>query len=226
MNAANLLELESLDRARRATLENERHPHAVRHLTLEWLLKQEPGMPRAVAEYQVAEAEKSLRKAEPRFAHEYANVRDTLTLARLSPLELGARFLEARDERYQVRRAYERTPRCAFDTSGFSADSTHASVRPLLIGQLVLGDTAYVLHREGVIGGDDVDLIMGPQVIVLHRKGGNWRIVPSESLLRWGNASGVSVMCETLEDSIPHTSLIGGAVVGVIAPRLRVEPSA
>jgi hypothetical protein len=207
VEAAGFLEVDVLDHGRRQQLEFWRHPPPEHRVTLEELMKQDPEMPRAVAEYQLARMERLRDRFDDQFSYEYANVHDTTTLAQMSPLETGARWLEARDERYQLRRAREQDSRCQQVPLDAFTDSTNLLPRRVVLGALESGDTAFVLYRNRVVAGPQgniyVDVGFGPSVATLRRRNAIWRLLPNESLLRggMGGSGALSIVCGVVMDS-------------------------
>jgi hypothetical protein len=124
-DAARQLDLAAFDRFRRERIAAARLPQPPhRQTTVEDLLRHDPDMPRAVAEYQIRKMTEARRHVFNWVDHEFAGVADVDALAALSAEESAARWLQARDLRWQSRRAAERerargcalppgqTPRC------------------------------------------------------------------------------------------------------------------
>lgn len=110
IDAAAFVNLERLEQVRRSTMRFRRLPRAVPKMTPEEYMRLDSKMPRAVAEYQVAMMERvQAEAADEGFSFQFAGVRDTVELQRLTLLELGARWLQAQDQREELRRAYKRS---------------------------------------------------------------------------------------------------------------------
>jgi hypothetical protein len=107
VDAARLVHPTALDRYLERSLSSLR---AVAHrpsLTAEDFLRQDPQMPREVAEYQACRAAEGARDY-PRFELERAGVASVEELERLSPEQAFARFLEANDLQRSLQRVIER----------------------------------------------------------------------------------------------------------------------
>lgn len=104
LDAARLIDLKSFEAQRARSVANARHARPQFHLTVEELLRHNPTMPRAVAEYQVKQSEILMRDYNPLW-DEYADVPTADSLAHLPVGVAAARWLEAKDPRWQVRRS-------------------------------------------------------------------------------------------------------------------------
>lgn len=145
--------------------------------TVEDLRRQDPSMPREVAEWQV----RQMREAASRFGdptpYEFARVRSVAELRRLRTPEAAARWLEARDPRYVLQRQLAEANCPIPSESDFPAPSRR------LIGTVADGDTvAYAVYREDIeFGGPPSGGDLG--VIELKLRGGRWLIQPRGDLL-------------------------------------------
>lgn len=146
--------------------------------TVEDLRRQDPSMPREVAEWQL----RQMREAERRYADptpfEFARVRSVAELRRLSPREAAARWLEARDPRYAIRQQLE-AMRCPVS----SADEIPVPDRRVLGAVMEGSDVAYAVYRENVQFGGGPSAGGDIGVIELHRDRGGWVISPRGDLL-------------------------------------------
>jgi hypothetical protein len=176
--AARLLDLEAFREYVDHFLTRSQRPTSERPLpTVEELRRQDPSMPREVAEWQV----RQMREAQERFGdptpYEFAGVRSAAELRRLRTEEAAARWLEARDPHYSIRRQLEEM-NCPVPRD----DELPAASRRL-IGTLADGDSAaYAVYREviefgGPPAGGDLNLIE------LKLRGGRWLIQPRGDLL-------------------------------------------
>src|SRR5262245_58038103 len=117
-------------------------------LTVETLQRHQPELPRAVAEYQVAQMQKH---QEERLAHigaEVADVNSYEELQALSPEDLFARWLEARSLTRQVRQFLATHPRVE-SVSGVGLPALpreHVEV----VGVIEEGEWAHVLFRQDI----------------------------------------------------------------------------
>jgi hypothetical protein len=99
LDAAHLLDLKSFEPQREQSITNARRARPEFHLTVEQLLRHNPTMPRAVAEYQVKQSETMMRDFNP-LLYEYADVPNADSLAHLPVDVAAARWLEAKDPRW------------------------------------------------------------------------------------------------------------------------------
>jgi hypothetical protein len=188
-DAARQLDLAAFDRFRRERIAAARLPQPPhRQTTVEDLLRHDPDMPRAVAEYQIRKMTEAQRQVFNWVDHEFAGVADVDSLAALSAEESAARWLQARDLRWQSRRAAERERArgCALPPE---ADSAMPSpVHEVVATAVTDSATAYVLYRDAIRRRAEPDLDAavhsdGPSVMTLRRRGGRWQILPREGML-------------------------------------------
>jgi hypothetical protein len=180
-------------------------------LTAEDLMQADPDMPRAVAEYQVRKA----REAQARFGngigHQFAGVSRLDSLAALSPAEAAARFLEAQDPRYLMRRSLEMQ---GVRGCPVPIDSLPPSPPRVVLGEIVRDSLAYVLHEEPSRPARDIErdslrhltrphspparswYAEPPAVLQLRLVGGRWRIFGGFGILE--NSGGVMFAVECL----------------------------
>ena len=172
--------------SKRDMMRTYRNPRRRPAMTVEAFMQHDPEMPRAVAEYQMKQFERSALG--PEFAeleYMFADVPDTTALKLLSARELAARWLEARDWRYQVRRTW-RSNRCppGGDTLTVDLDSIISSLPVLkreLLGIVRRRDTAFAVFREA---GETIRIrppVDPPRVLTLVLRD-RWRVVPDENL--------------------------------------------
>jgi hypothetical protein len=194
VEAARLMDTAPLEATRNYMVQTERNPETRTQLRVEELMRADPDMPLAVAEYQVEKVRRATGGSLDPFSVMFANVYDTTTLKQMSELVMGARWLEARDYRYQHRRAWAKRPKCP--TTFPEPDSMLPRQRYRVIGTVARRDTAWVLF-EARIGTPD--RTSGntweppPHVAILRRQKGVWRIAPNELLL--GEAGRMAAWC-------------------------------
>jgi hypothetical protein len=202
MEAARLLDLDRLERYRRELLESQRQrPRVRRQVNVEDMLKANPEMPRVVAEYYVAEAQRHETSSPSiELSNSFANVHDTTTLKQMGALELGVRWLEARGWRYQFSRVLRQSPSCKGIPTEHAAAARPIPAR-IVLGAVRRGDTAYVLHRESLQSPNFSEVLgaLPPEVATLYRRGDSWRLEPMELMFARGSA--VGVMCGVSPDS-------------------------
>ena len=137
-----------------------------------------PRLPRAAAVYQVKEANERTR-AMGKALSAYG-VEDPDSLLSLPIETFGARWLEMRDERWQLRESARRCGQSAV---------TDVPIEQYRVIASVAGDSvAYVLYDPGA----EREPTMNPQeprsprVMVLRRRGSTWSIVPRDDLIGLG----------------------------------------
>lgn len=208
LDAARMFDLKSFEAQRAQSVANARrtrdaHPF---RLTVDQILRHDPSMPRAVAEYQVKQAEQSFRDFNP-LADEYADVPTADSLAAL-PIEVAAaRWLEAKDPRWVMKRQARSSGECAqvYDSllkRPSTLDSVAASMfmlpRPEVVAVASGGSTAgsadslsYVIFRERYETTLDstarprmavLPMQMSPSVLTMIRTPAGWRVQPVQDL--------------------------------------------
>ena len=104
-DAARLMDLHAVGAMRDQEVSNVRMARLrVHHVTPEELMRFDPKMPRVVAKSQAAKSNEQVGRFDW-IRHEYADVPSADSLASLSTVDAAARWLEARDTRYMMRRA-------------------------------------------------------------------------------------------------------------------------
>ncbi|MGZ3331612.1 MAG: hypothetical protein ACXU9O_05640 [Gemmatimonadaceae bacterium] len=208
LDAAHLLDLKSFEPQRAQSVANARrardtHPF---HLTVDQILRHDPSMPRAVAEYQVKQAEQSFRDFNP-LTYEYADVPTADSLAALPVDVAAARWLEAKDPRWLMKRQARSSGECAqvYDSllkRPSALDSVAASMfmlpRPEVVAVASGGSTAgsadslsYVIFRERYETTLDstarprmavLPMQMSPSVLTMIRTPAGWKVQPVQDL--------------------------------------------
>jgi hypothetical protein len=162
--------------------------------TAEELMAQDSTLPRAVAEWQAKQSNhfSSLVPFDD-FSREFAGVTSFRALRTLNAAEAAARWLEAEDPMYQLRKSGEAL-NCALPL----ADSLAIYLRRprQTIGSATVDDTtAYVLLTDKVTrAGHDPFYEPRPSTLLVRRRGGKWLIVPTPMMLR-GPDSVVGMSC-------------------------------
>jgi hypothetical protein len=201
--AVGYLDVAPLERHRQETAAAARAPGARREPTVEDLLRGEPDMPRAVAEYRVRKQREARARYGDLVAHEFAHVADPAALARLTPEVAAARWLEAQDDRYEIRRQLAARGCRAEPTDPPLAQPPHR-----ILGTVVRDSAAYVLHEDpewaDAVGRGWAG--SGPQVLQLRRAAdGRWRIAARHDLLRRANTMVGISECPRRGDARPPT---------------------
>ena len=201
-DAARLLDLDAFDAERQSALKWMAHPPEQSRVTAARLMKLDPTMPRAAAEYQARQVNRPIDEA-ARLRVEYG-VSTADSVASLPAEELAARQLSARDPRTMLREAITRGDvyPCTATAAQRRAmlDSVGAMVvpAPRIIGVVMDGDIAYVMHTSPAleVGGGDAgarpDSTAVPRTaaergwvafpyptLELRRVGGGWRVGPT-----------------------------------------------
>jgi hypothetical protein len=191
-DAASLLDLEYFEGLLRRRVEAARGQLPYLGPSVEEILADNPEMPRVVAEWQVAETRKHLaRRPHTDFSHEFAGVTSFKQLSELSVRDAAARWVSARDYRTQLREARKYSD-CPLPTAD---DSLFPPTRRQIVGIAQRDSvTAYVLTVDPHLAGadPDVDLDIGPQVMILRRTRAGWRIHPNHGTLNFVSVVGVS----------------------------------
>jgi hypothetical protein len=115
---------------------------------------------------------------------EFAGVHTQHELFALTVPEAAARWLEAQDERTQMREAF-RLSGCEPTALPPDYPAAKRSVLAVAIGN---DSTAYVIHTDDRFPDDHFGFER-ERVMVLHRRAGQWRIDAQMNLLRPGNMS-------------------------------------
>lgn len=144
-----------------------------RVVTVEEHMRNDPEMPREVAEYFVRRAQQSMRAYGSEISYEFAMVDDTSTLKQLSPLEAAARYVQAQDSRYLLWRSYRMTPGCADRTPDDEVLNEFTPRREVL-ASVVRGDTAWIMYRD--TGGMSSEMRRGPEIAAMRRVQGRWLV--------------------------------------------------
>lgn len=191
--AVQYLELTDLEQYRREQAAEFRAYSGPAPLTVEDLLKADPQMPRAVAEYEVRRrASWALETPAVPFP-DFAGIESVDHLERLPIEDVAQRWLQASDPILTLER-YLRTNGCPRPPS---LDSMLRTRRTLVYGGLApIGDTAFVLFTDPWFPGSSGGYSgRSPQVARLVRSGAGWRISPRGDLLRGRSASLTSPGC-------------------------------
>ena len=231
LDAARLLDLKAVEAQRTRSVANARRAQPPFHLTVEQLLRHDPSMPRAVAEYQVKQSEAVFRDFNP-LSQEYADVSTADSLAALPIDVAGARWLEARDPRWQIRKQSHSIPAECVQPPDSElkkmkiqmalAESAATMFTPPLrevvavtgAGQKDPGSVdsvSYVLFRDRYPRARDSaararnavsEMQMSPGVLTLIRTPAGWRVVPVPDLGYSGVVSGFGETITCVIDSV------------------------
>ena len=224
LDAARLLDLKLFEPRRARSVVNARHAQPPFHLTVERLLRDDPSMPRAVAEYQVKQSEAVFRDFNP-LSDEYADVPTADSLAALPVDVAAARWLEAQDPRWRMKaqpRSYSQSCMQMSDSGmkrvktldGAAAASMYTPPPREVVAVALAGLTApgsgdslsYVLFRErydssGIPRSERFarrEMQLSPRVLTLIRTSSGWRVVP---LIDYMGGAGIFVSVDCAFDS-------------------------
>jgi hypothetical protein len=153
-------------------------------MTVESMMAQDSTMPRAVAEWQVQRFKNFRQPAFGDKSYLFAGVRTQQELFALTPSEALARWIEAQDERTQLRRSFQ-MQNCPADAAAVLARMP-AQRRTILATATQDDSTAFVIHTvEGPGAFQSAELMIGGEtVMVLRKKANGWRIDPRANLMR------------------------------------------
>jgi hypothetical protein len=176
--AAEVLDLDQFDRFRQEFIGRARRQREGPNVTVEELLRRNPGMPRDVAEYQVSRMEEDRRRFEDPTPFEFAGVRSVSELRGLTVREAAARWIESRAPRYTARQQYEQAGCRVPD----DLDQMPIPRRRIIGTVDESDDVSYALVKDEE--GAESDFAGGDLgVIQLHRVRGRWAVVPRGDLL-------------------------------------------
>ncbi len=174
--AAGFLDLDPLERERRNAVDMARQQREMPPLTVERLMRMDPEMPRAAAEYQIKRM--TAVRNFPNILEMQFGVGSADSLLAL-PIEIVAqRWLEVHDERWSYRLAM-RMSNCAKaipDTTDMPHPAYH------VLGTVVEDTLAYLLYEERGSYSRPPDVMHwgSPEIIRLIRTRGTWWVLPSE----------------------------------------------
>jgi len=199
-DAARMLDLDRFRPFLKSAIDNLRATRTFPARTAEDLMKWEPDMPRAVAEYQAKKLNEGFRSFDL-IEREFAHVNSVDSLARLSTETAAARWLEASGPAWQevlARRQMANTP--AIDcpplpdsvTNEFAKKMVFPQPRVTILGAtsgsdsvsyVVVSDAFAIMPANGP-GVFDGESFRSPSAMILRRLGGFWKIVPTADLPR------------------------------------------
>jgi len=190
-SAVALIDLSRFEPYFKQQVQNARSAIPQPEMTVEDMMASDSTMPRAVAEWQVAQMNKyrGMRKFGD-MSYEFAGVHSQHELFALTVPEAASRWLEAQDGRTQMREAFRQS-----GCSPKDLPTELYTVKPRVLGVAIADDsTAYVVHDDNRFSGE----LFGSElerVMVLHRRGGHWRIDTRQDLLRPGNLAVGMIDC-------------------------------
>jgi hypothetical protein len=191
--AATALDLTALGAYRDSLLAWRRNFAPARDPTIDDILRAQPGLPRAVAEYQLSEARRFLVEQPQPAVPEFPGVPSYDSLRTLPQLALGVSWLQGKDYREAMRRDLRRL------SCPPSADSL---VQQLPLAVEVLGavgnsdSLAYVVFADPQFARARTDFFsLGPLVAQLRHTEGGWRVIPTTSFFTHANTYSQLAAC-------------------------------
>jgi hypothetical protein len=187
LDAARRLDLAAFDRYRQEQVTALRHTVRDRDMTVEQILFHNPDMPRAVAEYQIRQIQEHRELYGDGVSMQFADVANADSLAAMSLEDAAARWLQAMDHRWELRRLLKaqraRGCRVPDDAEKFIPRPTP----PTIIGAIVSGSAAYVVYRNRDLAehapGSTYELSENePRTMELRATSIGWRIRPRSAL--------------------------------------------
>jgi hypothetical protein len=215
LDAARLLDLTRFESVRQTAVKSARSVRDRRPATPESLMQWQPEMPRAVAEYQAMQLNKSIADFDI-LGSQFARVTSADSLAALPIDVAAARWLEARDPRWQSEMARQRAlklprgkcPVSVVDPGALVAAAHYHSPKAAILGTVTAGDSAaYIVVAEssglspmrGLPRSQEAGVGLSPRVLELSRVDGNWKVVPTMDIVgSTGSPGGMtaSIICE------------------------------
>ena len=182
-SAAAMLDLARFEPYFKNEVRNARSAIPQRPMTVEGLMALDSTMPKAVAEWQVAQARGRPGDPFAYLSYQFAGVAAPRDLFALSVPAAAARWLEAQDERYQMRESWRRQ-----GCSMTGVPSYPPAARMVIAVAAADDSTAYVVHNDDRFQTPLPDVLsVGDRVMKLHRVQGRWLIEPRRDLLQPGS---------------------------------------
>jgi hypothetical protein len=195
IDAARFMDLQRFERLRSNALSAAGFRSVWVNRTADDLMKQDPEMPRAAAEYQLKKMNESMRDYDF-LSHQFART-PTLDSLRVLPVEeVAARWLEAKGPDWAAELRTREQKRHPDPGCPQVPDSITAKLRSERPQATVLGATTgsdsvrYVVvgtqqsRSENVrdAGDRDIESLMTPSVMTVKRIGGAWKILPRDDM--------------------------------------------
>lgn len=211
LDAARMLDLKSFEPIQRNAVTASRHQGTFRQTTAEDLMKFDPDMPRAAAEYQVKRMNES-RRTHNYLLEEFARVTSVDSLAALSTEQAAARWLEAQGPEWKM----EVSAKDSHTAPKVDCPELSDSAKRALIVQsagmpraTILGETERSDSLRYVVVGEDWGAVhisdpgangpsLSPHVVTLVNVAGAWKIVPTLDMPRstgFGGTTTFAIAC-------------------------------
>lgn len=202
LDAARMLDLRRFEPIQRNAVTASRG--AIRQITAQELMKLDPGMPRAAAEYQVKRMNE-VRRTHNYLLDEFARVTSVDSLAALSTEQAAARWLEAQGPEWKMElSARDSGTAPKVDCPELSDSAKRALVRSARMPRAtILGETERSDSLRYVVLGEDFGMVhipdptvngpsLSPHVITLVNVAGAWKIVPALDMPRSNGLGGMT----------------------------------
>ena len=209
LDAARMLDLKSFERIQRNAIAASRQRGSFRQMTAEDLMKFDPDMPRAAAEYQVKKTNEM--RTRDFLLDEFARVTSVDSLAALSTEQAAARWLEAQGPEWKTElslRDARTAPKVDCPELSDSAKRAMLVRNARMPRATVLGETERSDSLRYVVVGEDYGSVhipdrtaeggtMAPHVIILVNVTGVWKIVPTFDMPRSNGLGGMTAVSMT-----------------------------
>lgn len=182
--AASYLDLSAVERIKQREVESYGEA-AFPRWTVEQLMKEDPSMPRAVAEYQVQRMDKEAKNFGNRgtWKFEFADVDSLSDLKRLTGVQLAVSWVKAHDPVYQSRLNRVTCEEAARTNTLSPVPGVFPKRTHRILGEVVNDSLAYVL-KEDEYGGKirnpfaSLGVLIPPETFMLRNVGGTWKLLP------------------------------------------------
>ena len=206
LDAARMLDLKSFEPIQRNAVTASRRQGTFRQTTAEDLMKFDPDMPRAAAEYQVKRMNES-RRTHNYLLEEFARVTSVDSLAALSTEQAAARWLEAQGPEWKMEvSAKDSRTAPKVDCPELSDSAKRALIvqgARMLPRATILGVTERSDSLRFVVVGEDYGSVhisdpgvngpsLSPHVVTLVNSAGAWKIVPTLDMPRSNGFGGMT----------------------------------
>lgn len=184
-HAVALLDLTDLDLYRRGIVANARR-RPPRPPTIDDILRGEPDMPRAVAEYQLKRYQQHSGTPGDYLSYQFVGVRSFEQLDSLPIEEVAVRWLQAQHPAVRIREQMKEKG-CPIPAE---LDSVLGMIKPTILGPLFpKADAAFVLFRRERFEGPRGYYALGPAIAELRLTEDGWRILPRHDLVQPANTA-------------------------------------
>lgn len=190
--AAGYLDLVDFESYRQSHVAEARLTRVPPLVTAEQLMRMDSQMPRVVAEYQARRFNEDRSSSNDVLSYQFADIPTGDSLAALTTVEAAARWLEAHDVRYKLRRSIEVARARGQCSLPESVESMIPPQQPrIVLGTVVRDTVAYVLNSAPAndVGHLPLDVMRNrpwmaspPSVLELRRRGVEWHIIGSDDM--------------------------------------------